>query len=107
MRNQKLTSINFVLILVPLILGSCGSPSRDRENYGDLSSPAGAIKLDNPEKHMGGYGRHDCLVCHNAVLNIHRREGANIDIEQLNANIRNGGESSYCLICHGRNGIPE
>jgi hypothetical protein len=90
-----------------MLINACGPQTRDRENYGDLSSPAGAIILDNPEKHMGGYGRSECLVCHNASLNIHRREGANIDVEELNTSIRNGGESAYCLRCHGRHGTPQ
>ena len=105
---MKLLISNIILITTAVTLFNACSPqsSRDRENYGDLSSPPGAIILDNPEKHMGGYGRNECLVCHNAVLNIHRREGANIDLDELNTNIRNGGESAYCLRCHGKNGTP-
>lgn len=89
------------------ILASCGPDSRDRENYGDLSKPAGAIVLNDPEKHIGGWGRQECLLCHNAALNLHRRPEAYIDVDVLNEKIRNGGESSYCLTCHGNNGIQK
>ena len=93
-----------IIGLVGILLSGCGPDTRDRENYGDLSSPPGAIILANPEQHMGGFGRHECLVCHNAVLNIHRRPGAAINVEELNRRISNGRESEYCLTCHGGNG---
>ena len=100
---KKLFLLTFTLTFVYNLI-ACGSDVRDRENYGNLSSPPGAIILNDPIKHMGGYGRHECLVCHNAALNIHQRPGAGIDINALNKAIQNGGESSYCLTCHGQNG---
>jgi hypothetical protein len=100
-------SLKFAITLGIIFCTSCETKTRDRENYGDLSQTPRAIILDDPERHVGGYGRHECLVCHNAVLNIHRREGSSIDVEELNFRIKNGGESSYCLICHGRNGTSE
>ncbi|MGZ3712965.1 MAG: hypothetical protein ACXVBE_14470 [Bdellovibrionota bacterium] len=93
-----------IIFLSTIVLAGCGSDTRDRENYGDLSAAPSAIILSDPEKHMGGFGRHECLLCHNAALNIHRRPGAQINVEELNRQIRNGGESKYCLTCHGKNG---
>ena len=30
--------------------------------------------------------------------------GSTNNVDDLNNKIRNGGESEYCLVCHGRNG---
>ncbi len=97
----------YLAILSQLLVATvgCGSDVRDRENYGDLGSMPGAIILDSPAKHWAGWGRKDCLLCHNAALNIHQRPGASIDVDKLNREIKNGGESRYCLTCHGSNGI--
>lgn len=85
-------------------LSACGPDTRDRENYGDLSTTPGAILLNDPAKHSAGWGRKDCLLCHNASLNLHQRPNSGIDTNALNRAIMNGGESRYCLTCHGSNG---
>jgi hypothetical protein len=103
MRNQSFYL--FISFVFALVSTACGPDLRDRENYGDLSSPPGAILLNDQNKHSAGWGRSDCLLCHNASLNIHQRPGSGIDINALNQAIINGGESVYCLKCHGTNGL--
>ena len=78
-----------------VLLGACGPDSRDRENYGDITVSPGGISLIDPSEHRGGYGRRECLVCHNASLNLHRGPSAGIDVDQLNRDIRAGGEATY------------
>lgn len=92
------------LVALTLWLASCGPSSRDRENYGDLSTSPGAIVLDSEAKHPHGWGRKDCLACHNVNLNVHRRPEAGIDVDALNREIANNGGSIYCQKCHGTNG---
>lgn len=77
---------------------------KDREDYGNLTTPPNTIVLQDPDKHMGGYGRNECLICHNTALNVHRRPGAIINVDELNRMVRDGLESKYCLTCHGMNG---
>ncbi len=84
----------------------CGPDARDRENYGDLSA-VGATNLNDSSKHTAGWGRKECLLCHNVNLNVHQRPGNSIDVNSLNQAIMNGGESKYCLKCHGTNGINQ
>ncbi|MGZ3739556.1 MAG: hypothetical protein ACXVB9_09305 [Bdellovibrionota bacterium] len=91
-------------LLATLLLCGCGSPTRDRENYGDLSTAPSAILLDSQDKHPHGWGRKDCLACHNVQLNVHRRPGNGIDVDSLNRLIMNNGGSLYCQKCHGTNG---
>jgi hypothetical protein len=89
-------------IFLCLILMSCGQKDKYREDYGLLAS----TQLTVSSKHMGGYGRTQCLLCHNASLNIHRRIGAAYpgDTAAQVAKI-NGVET--CLSCHGTNGLPQ
>ena len=93
------------LLLILLLLGSCSRNGRDRESYGDISGSPGGISLIDPAEHMGGYGRKQCLVCHNADLNIHRGPYAVINADALNVLIRNNGLEAYCLTCHSDNGL--
>ena len=86
-------------------LAGCGNTARDTENYGDITATPGGIALVSPSEHQAGWGRSDCLVCHNISLNVHRRPGNNIDPEALNAAVRANGGSAYCLNCHGPNGL--
>ena len=88
-----------------LLLAACGPSTRDRENYGDLSLPAGAIVLDSQAKHPHGWGRKECLLCHNVALNVHRRPGNGIDADALARLIQQNGGATYCRNCHGSNGI--
>ena len=88
----------------------------DSENYGNiLNSPAGLILVE--EEHQTGYGRPDCLVCHN-TRNIHNvnRTGLPscsgeipplepcVDLDEVQAIVNDGGQSS-CSLCHGTNGV--
>lgn len=98
--------IQSFILITALGLGACeGSKDRDLENYGDITASPGGIALTSPDEHVGGWGRKDCLLCHNAALNVHRDKGSPINVDKLNEAIRNGGESTYCLQCHGPNGI--
>ena len=85
-----------------LILISCGQQHRDRENYGTLSNSQITIS----SQHMGGFGRSQCLLCHNAELNIHRRGQNGIDANAIAKLARTNGINKYCLACHGPNGLP-
>lgn len=103
---MKIQSINFLFLSVALqFVIACGPDVHDRENYVNVAKNPGAIILNDPQKHMGGYGRNECLVCHNLSLNVHRRPEAMIDVDELNRQIRANGEAKYCLTCHGKNGL--
>lgn len=83
---------------------SCGDSTRDREYYGDLSQTPGGIVINDEGEHEGGYGRSECLLCHNAYLNIHRGPDSGIDLDAFVEEVQRQG-SVYCRICHGQNGI--
>ncbi|MGZ3661335.1 MAG: hypothetical protein ACXVCK_14640, partial [Bdellovibrionota bacterium] len=99
MRPHFTRKISGAALFTALLLGGCGSSTRDRENYGDLSTAPNAIVLDDPAKHPHGWGRKDCLACHNVALNVHRRPGNGIDVDSLNRLIMNNGGSLYCQKC--------
>lgn len=90
-------------ILVCLILVSCGQKDKYREDYGVLND----ISLSVSSEHMGGYGRTQCLLCHNAELNIHRRGQNGLDAQAMAEAAKNNGLSQYCLSCHSDNGLPQ
>lgn len=96
---------HILLLLSILFLYACDESQRDLEWYGDITNGPGGITLINPQEHMGGYGRGQCLVCHNAVLNIHRGANSVINPDALNQLARDNGEEAYCLTCHGPNGL--
>jgi hypothetical protein len=96
----------FFLMLSGGLIACEGSHNRDVENYGDLVNSSGGIVL-NEQKHIGGWGRKDCLLCHNAALNLHRDPNTTVNADSLNALIRNNGYSKYCMTCHGTNGVPQ
>jgi hypothetical protein len=106
MRGQRhdRSWIGFSILVLFLIVG-CAKKARDVENYGDVTGSPGGIRLIDPSEHVGGWGRRDCLLCHNASLSLHRGPGSVIDVDALNESIRHGGESAYCLQCHGPNGV--
>ena len=99
--------LRFTLVLALLVSGCEGSKTRDIENYGDITQTTGGIALTTPAEHVGGWGRKDCLLCHNAALNLHRSPGSQIDVNKLNDLIKSNGESKYCLQCHGPNGVTQ
>ena len=89
------------LILI-FILISCGQTEKYREDYGLITN----TNLTISSQHMGGYGRSQCLICHNASLNIHRRSGASISPEAINLEIIANGVENTCLLkCHTGNGL--
>lgn len=99
--------INKLLPLFFIFVVGCQGDIHDRENYGDLGQNPASIPLSNANQHKGGYGRSDCLLCHNVALNVHRRPGNNIDVDTLNEKILNNGGSQYCITCHTDNGLSK
>lgn len=93
------------LLAMILLLGACQQSERQVENYGDVANGPGGISIIVPEEHVGGWGRRQCLLCHNAALNVHRRPESMIDADELLRLARENGEAQYCLSCHGPNGI--
>ena len=87
-----------------LVLSACGSDTRDREDYGDITKGPGGVVLVNPDEHIGGWGRNQCTMCHN-ILNIHQRPGNGLAPKALRDvfHARNN-DTSYCMLCHGKNG---
>lgn len=101
---KKFMNLLSRFIFILFFLSGC-EKERDLENYGDLSTTPGGIVIIDPEEHVGGYGREECLVCHQTALNLHRSKGSLIgDVDELNQLIRQNGESKFCLTCHGSNG---
>ena len=100
-------SIFLIFLLFSLLLGSCSRNGRDREFYGNIAETPGGLALVDPAEHVGGYGRPQCLVCHNADLNIHRGPYSVVNAESLNVLVRNNGLEAYCLGCHSDNGIKK
>jgi hypothetical protein len=94
-----------LLLFLASGLPGCGSSTRDRENYGDLSVTPGGTAIVAAEEHPAGWGRRDCLVCHNAALNLHRRPGNGLNADAIAAAAQANGGSPYCLTCHGPNGL--
>jgi hypothetical protein len=81
------------------LAAGCGNSTRDVENYGPLPT----VGLADPSQHGAGWGRADCLLCHN-VANIHRDASSPVSGDAIAAGARAGGSAS-CLPCHGPNGI--
>lgn len=88
-----------------LVVG-CQDYDRQTENYGDVASGPGGTILIN-EEHQGGWGRGECLLCHNAAFNVHRNSNSIIDPEALNIEVWKNGGSKFCLNCHGINGVQQ
>jgi hypothetical protein len=102
-----------------LFLAACGSGSTiESEDYGNLlNSPAGLVLV--LEEHPTGYGRPDCLACHesrsshvvnrtglpecSAAPEALPNEGC-VDLPEIRRIIRNQGQDS-CILCHGDNGV--
>lgn len=93
------------LIFAAVFISACGDMNNTGENYGNiLASPSGITLTE--ETHKGGWGRTDCLMCHN-VNNIHLvdRSGTGIDVAAIRQQTFDEGEAS-CRGCHGTNGAP-
>lgn len=96
--------IYFLFTFGIILTLSCGKKERDVEYYGDLSKKPNGIKLIDASNHYGGYGRNECLLCHNASLNLHKGPDSNINVDELNKKIAAQGEAKFCMTCHGKNG---
>jgi hypothetical protein len=108
-------NVRLLVCLASVALAGCGSDGpMESANYGNLlNSPAGLILV--AQEHPTGWGRPDCLVCHE-VRNMHvvNRTGlpdctptvqeACIDLAAIRAIIRNQGQA-ICTHCHGNNGV--
>lgn len=106
-----------VLSWALLLAAGCGTNGDEEgEDYGDiLSSPAGLVLVE--EEHMTGWGRPDCLQCHE-LRNIHvvNRTGLPdcndvdpavetcLDLGEIQSITRHDGEQT-CSLCHGDNGV--
>lgn len=117
LRTGSVRRFLFVLAVLPLaLLFSCGTEgSQETEDYGNLlASPGGLVVLE--EEHPTGWGRADCLVCHEP-RNMHavNRTGlpdcaslavpeACVDLREIRALVLREGEAS-CGACHGSNGV--
>lgn len=94
--------MKYFLFLLLVLLVSCGNRDKYREDYGVITNTA----LTVSSKHMGGYGRSQCLLCHNVSLNVHRRAGSLASPDALAAEVRANGVEKTCLLkCHTGNGI--
>lgn len=106
---SKLVSPFYISLLVTclfvIILGCGNKDARTIEQYGDVTTSPGGISLIDPNEHIGGWGRRDCLLCHNSSLNIHRGPSSSLDPDQINEQAWRNGGSKYCLSCHGPNGL--
>ena len=96
------------LILTAVLLvavAGCGSSGPPCEDYGNLfNSPSGLILTQG--EHPTGWGRHDCLACHN-VGNIHcvNRTGVStLNLADVREVVSRLGQAS-CVECHGTNGV--
>jgi hypothetical protein len=85
-------------ILLCLILTACGQRDKYRENYGVGTDS----QLSVSDKHMGGYGRTQCLLCHNVELNVHRGINSGETPQDAIRGAQAQG-SAYCLKCHSDN----
>jgi hypothetical protein len=91
---------NLLGLCLLLVLTGCNPNStRDREDYGVITN----TQITDRAQHPAGWGRRDCLLCHN-VSNIHRRPGAPVDGDSIAQMARDNGPG-ICLICHGTNGV--
>jgi len=100
---RKHIIIYAIQIIISIVLFNCGSAANNGDNYGDLlSSPQGLVLT--PHEHAGGWGRHDCLICH-PLQNIHIENHSTIpvDLNQIRDITVSQGEAS-CPACHGNNG---
>lgn len=113
LKSKRLPRLILRAFIFIFFVGSTGSTllscsreaSRDLENYGDINQSPGGIALVTPAEHPSGWGRRECLLCHNAALGIHRGPNSPIDAAALNEIIRQNGGSVFCLSCHGPNGV--
>lgn len=90
-------------VILFLAMSACGQGELNQgEDYGNLLDKTGGLVLTS-ERHVGGWGRADCTLCHN-LKNIHlvNRTGTPIDIRAIHAQAI---EKGVCATCHGNNGV--
>jgi len=94
------------LCLAALLMAACGDNAEpESDDYGNLlASPAGLVLVE--EEHPTGWGRPDCLGCHEVrKMHVQNRTGvADLDMEAIRDIVRENGEAS-CVDCHGTNGV--
>ena len=102
---MKINKIHFssLLFCIFLLIEACAEPPRDIENYGNIGSTPGGAKLETPSEHKPGWGRRECFLCHNASA-IHRTSASLLDADAILERVVQESVS-YCLTCHGPNGI--
>lgn len=95
--------LTLLFLLCPLIF-NCGDLADDAgENFGNILDSPNSLELTE-EEHVPGWGREDCLMCHN-LNNIHRNNLTDIDldVEAIQDLTYEQGEG-ICMNCHGTNG---
>jgi hypothetical protein len=110
-------AVSLPTVALMSLLAACGTDGAMKsEDYGNLlNSPAGLIVVE--EEHQTGFGRTDCLLCHE-TRNIHTvnrtglpscpsdgapEEGC-IDLADVRQLVKDQGQAS-CPLCHGDNGV--
>ncbi len=105
MKNIRIENIWRWLSFAAILLGvACSEIAEDEgEDFGNILDSPGGLVLEE-EEHIYGWGRSDCLMCHN-LNNIHleNRTGIDIDVEEIQEMTYEEGES-VCMSCHGTNG---
>lgn len=92
------------LLFLAVLMVGCMDEPRQYENYGDITAGVGGIAITSQAEHPYGWGRSDCLSCHN-TLNIHKNPNSTIDENAIIQLVKQNGVR-YCLTCHGPNGVP-
>lgn len=92
-------------LVIFFLLSACQVNSRQVENYGDINTTTGGIALSSQQEHPSGWGRSECLLCHNVKLNIHRGPNSPVDADAIVFLTQQNGGARYCLTCHGPNGL--
>ena len=87
-----------------VVIAGCGNASREREDYGDIQNRAGGVALSSETQHERGWGRRECVLCHNIELNVHQGKDSLVDPKDIVNGFNRGGDA-YCLTCHGPNGL--
>lgn len=101
---NHIISVAFWFTLL-LLMGCHVEEKRELENYGNIVNGPGGIALTDPAEHRSGWGKKDCLLCHNVALNVHRNSGTQLDADAIIEQAKSRGESRYCLSCHTGNGV--
>ena len=92
------------LLLITLLLVSCGKHTAPLEDHGDIIADGNfVINVDN---HPRLYGEKNCFMCHQE-FSIHQEDrinGTTIDLESIQNKVKANGIKS-CSTCHGSNDL--